>query len=60
MLKNKELTDLCKKYEFIYLDYLENFESIDYFAICWNTRVRKIEHILNVGKMLIYREQYLN
>ncbi len=52
----KQFKDLPEKYEFMYLDFVQNYTSVDYFALMYNIRVKKAVHILNVGKMVLCEE----
>jgi len=56
----KQLKELPGKYEFMYLDFIQNYTSVDYFALMYGIRVKKAIHILNVGKMVLCEEYQKN
>ena len=49
---NKDLNNLAEKYNFLFLDYINNYISIEYFAICNKIKIRKAKHIINTGKII--------
>ncbi len=56
----KQFKDLPEKYEFMYLDFVQNYTSVDYFALMYKIRVKKAIHIFNVGKMVLCEEYQKN
>lgn len=60
LLKNKELSDLPKYYELMYLDFVENYVTNTYFAKIHNKNIFQIKHILDAGSMIVFKKAQLN